>query len=106
VAYWEWGWFAADFIREEDGSWKIWHLQYLSEIMSPCSSRWYGEPKTYKELPEFQEMASFQMTPPNKPCVLRETYNINRKFTPSPRVPEPYETFSETFTYGIEEAKV
>lgn len=105
VAYWEWGWFAVDFVKEGD-DWKIWHMKYLTEIMRPCSSKWYGEPKKYAEIPEFAEMASFQMTPPNKPCTLREEYGVNRKFTPSPRVPEPYETFDETFTYGIEEVSL
>lgn len=102
VAYWEWGWFAVDFIRE-NSCWKIWHMRHLDEISRPCSSLWYGPEKSYPEVPEFSDMAGFEMTPPNKPCVLRELYHPGRRFTPSPRVPEPYSTFTETFTYGIEE---
>ena len=104
VAYWEWGWFAVDFIREED-AWKIWHMQYLNEILCPCSSKLYGAEKTYDQIPEFAQMAKFKMTPPNKPQRIRELYGVNRKFTPSPRIPEPYETFEETFSYGVQESE-
>jgi len=102
ISYWEWGWFAADFIREGD-EWKIWHLQYLHDILNQQGSRLYGEPVSFPELPEFKGADAFEMRPPNRPMKLRELYGIDRKFTPSPRVPEPYDTFGNTFTYGIQE---
>ena len=101
VAYWEWGWFAVDFVREEDG-WRIWHMQYLDEILRPAGSRWDGEPKTFEELYEFAHAGDVKVMPPTRPALLRATYSGNRKFTPSPKVPEPYETFADTFSYGME----
>ncbi len=98
--FWEWGWFAVDFIREGD-EWKIWHMLYLREIDHPCGSPWTGPKKTYEELPEFAEMKNFRYVEPNVPCTVREEYSASRPFTPSPRLPEPYVTFAETFSYGI-----
>ncbi len=100
VAYWEWGWFAGDFVRE-NGVWKIWHLQYLQEVFRPNGSKWHGEEKKFKDKPEFAKIAELEMVKPNVPATVRERYHTNRRFTPSPRVPEPYETFSETFSYGV-----
>ena len=39
--FWEWGWFAVDFVREGD-EWKIWHMLYLREVDRPCGSPWTG----------------------------------------------------------------
>ena len=98
-ALWEWGWFAVDFIREDD-AWKIWHMQYLKEIDRPCGSPWVGERKTYETIEAFAEMASFPEPEPNLPVTLREEYSAARRFVPGPRIPEPYTTFAETFSYG------
>jgi hypothetical protein len=99
VAYWEWGWFAVDFIREADG-WKIWHMQYLQDVCRPCGFPWTGEEKAYKERPEFAGIAQWQAAQPNVPCALHERYHAQRRPSRGPRMPEPYETFDETFTYG------
>ena len=32
---------------------------------------------------------------------LRRRYSTDRPLTPAPRIPEPYGTFGETFSYGI-----
>lgn len=101
VAYWEWGWFAADFILE-DGAFKIWHLQYLQEVCRPSGHPWCGDENVYEALPEFAAATEFVFPTPTVSETVRERYSGSRPFTPSPRVPEPYETFSETFTYGKE----
>lgn len=100
VAYWEWGWFAVDFVLEE-GRWKIWHMQYLQEIDRVTGTKWTGPEKTFSERPEFAGFEDVEMPKPNRPCKLHEIYSPMRPFMPSPRVPEPYETFSQTFSYGI-----
>ena len=100
-AFWEWGWFAADFILEE-GDWKLWHLLYLQEVLRPCGSKWTGPAPAYPERPEFAAVRDFQPARPNVPAVLRERYHAARTFVSSPRLPEPYQTFSETFSYGWE----
>jgi hypothetical protein len=101
VAYWEWGWFAVDFTREDEG-WKIWHMLYLDEILLPSGGKWSGEPKQFDELPEFSRADDVRPAPPTKPETLRGLYGADRPFTRSPEVPEPYDTFAETFSYGRE----
>jgi hypothetical protein len=105
VAYWEWGWFAVDFTREPEG-WNIWHMRYLDEVLLPSGSKWYGEPKKFDELPAFARAEDVGPVSPPKPGKLRERYSADREFTPSPRVPEPYATFGETFSYGMEGGEV
>ena len=100
VSFWDFSYWAADFIPE-DGEWKILHMQDLHEV-----DRRQGLPLTglEPELPEdpaFAEMKAISLPSPTVPCVLRETFRADRPFTPSPRVPEPYSTLSETFSYGI-----
>lgn len=102
VAYWEWGWFAADFILES-GEFKIWHLQYLQEILRPNGHPWYGPEDVYPAVKEFAPAADFQFPVPDHPAVLRAKYTADRPFTKTPRVPEPYETFDDTFSYGWKE---
>ncbi len=103
VAYWEWGWFAADFILE-DGVFKIWHLQYLQEVCTPSGHAWDKADTGYPALPEFAAAADLRFPEPERKETVRQRYGASRPFTRSPRVPEPYDTFAETFTYGREEA--
>ncbi|MGI5971453.1 MAG: nuclear transport factor 2 family protein [Oscillospiraceae bacterium] len=100
VAYWEWGWFAVDFIMEDE-QWKIWHMQYLVDICRPCGEPWTGSEKVYSERPEFAAIKSFEPAKPNRPCVLHAHFSAYRPYTASPRLPEPYATFADTFSYGI-----
>lgn len=102
VAYWEWGWFLADFVLDE-GQFKLWHLQYLIEAEKPCGHSWTGPEYTYPLREEFREVAGYSDPVPTVAMVLREKYRDDRPFTPLPKVPEPYDTFSQTFTYGWEE---
>lgn len=104
VAYWEWGWFAADFILE-DGAFKIWHLQYLQEVCCPSGHPWDGSGDVYPPLPEFAAASEFVFPKPEIAETVRIPYSAQRPFTPCPRVPEPYETFAETFSYGRKEAE-
>lgn len=99
MAYWEWGWFAVDFIFENN-NWKIWHMQYLQDVCRPCGAPWTGNQKTYKLRPEFAEITHWVPLSPSVPANLHERYSTGRKAASGPRLPEPYRTFSETFTYG------
>ena len=47
------------------------------------------------------DMADFRMPEPTVKAVLMENYYTDRPFTKSPKVPEPYETFADTFSYGM-----
>ena len=100
VTHWVFGYYAADFIREDD-KWKIWHLLYLEDVNSPAGHSWVEGKNPYPELPEFASLADVPLPEPNVKQVLRERYHPNRPFTKTPRIPEPYDTFAETFSYGI-----
>lgn len=97
----EWSYLAIDFIKE-NGAWKIWHMQNLFDVDTPMGYGWSGEPTNFKEAPEFSALKEFSMPEPNISVTLREYYHPMRAFSPSPRLPEPYNDFSETFTYGLE----
>ena len=99
VSFWDFSYWAVDFILE-DGAWKIWHMLDLAEVNSRQGVNLTDIPAPLPEDPAFAEMASVTIPAPNVPCTLRETYRADRPFTPSPRVPEPYKTFAETFSYG------
>lgn len=100
TSMWNWGYYAADFVREGD-SWKIWHLQFTNDVDARCGTDWGKAVEPLPELPEFAELAAYAMPEPTVPAVLRETYSASRPLTFAPRMPEPYETFADTFSYGI-----
>ena len=102
ISYWVWGYMACDFVWEND-AWKIWHMQELHDIHTPCGTSWAAGPgKTaYPVDPSFAPIEEFHLPEPNLKRPVRAYYTVNRPATPSPRVPEVYETFAETFSYGI-----
>lgn len=100
-ASWTWGYFAGDFVYE-NGDWRIWHLQYLNDVDSLCGRSW-GKPVTpYPELAAFAPLGEFEMPPYTAAETVRELYSPTRPLLETPRIPEPYQTFSETFSYGRE----
>ena len=55
----------------------------------------------YPDLPEFSELAQEPSPAPTVAVELAQLYHANRPFVRSPKIPEPYRTFSETFSYGV-----
>lgn len=104
VAFWTWGVFAVDFVYEEE-QWKIWHLLYLEDIKTPVSNS-FADPGMgrFPALPEFEELGGLKDAEPAVPEVLREYYRPDRPFAKLTCVPEPYDTFENTFSYGYKEA--
>ena len=100
IAYWLFGWAAADFILE-DGQWKIWHMQWLRNVDVQCGTPFGQAPEQFPEAEAYADMADFRMPEPTVKTVLMENYYTDRPFTKSPKVPEPYETFADTFSYGM-----
>lgn len=100
-ASWTWGYFAGDFVYE-NGDWKIWHLQYLNDVDSLCGQSWGRAVTPYPELPEFAALRDFPMPPYTAAETVRPLYAVDKKTPETPRIPEPYRTFSETFSYGKE----
>lgn len=107
IAYWEWSWLAIDFVRE-DSQWRIWHNLYLREIDRPCGYSFTDKVHEFPMREEFADWEEPEATLPNIPCDLHPLYAADRPFTKSPQLPQPYETFATTFSYGYsrEEATV
>ena len=100
VARWIFGWAAVDFVLE-GGEWKILNFLLLYNVDHACGTPLTGPDQVYEPVPEFAPMADFKLPAPNVPQVLMETFRPDRPKTVSPRAPEPYATFAETFSYGI-----
>ena len=47
-------------------------------------------------------MKEVTLAQPNVPMDLRALYTGSRPFAKLPKVPEPYDTFEHTFSYGAE----
>lgn len=100
VSYWLFGWAAVDLIREND-EWRIWHMQLLRNLDCQCGTAFGIEPAPLTPVDAYAAMADFHMPEPNIPTPLMESYYTDRPFAHSPRCPEPYESFADTFSYGI-----
>lgn len=100
VANWIFGWAAVDFVRE-NGDWKILNLQLLYNIDHQCGVGFCEKEKDFPTVPELEAMADFHLPEPNVPMVLMDTFRPDRPRAESPRCPEPYDTLSNTFLYGI-----
>ena len=100
VAYWTFGVFAVDFVRE-DGAWKIWHMQYLEDLNTPQGKAWgKKEVESYPPMAGYENIQPFVKPEPTTKVCLRAYYSPDRPFTPLMEPPAPYETFAETFSYG------
>ena len=103
ISNWVLGSICFDFIREND-QWKIWHALYLEDIDTPAGKKWgnLDAIQEFPEMPEFAAMKDVQLAQPNVPMNLRALYTGSRPFAKLPKVPEPYDTFEHTFSYGAE----
>jgi len=100
VAYWTFGWAAADFIREDD-KWKLWHLLLLYNIDHQCGVGFCDEPKDFEPVAGFEPMGEFRLPEPNVPCKVMDCFYPDRPRNMSPPCPVPYDSFTNTFSYGI-----
>lgn len=100
-ASWTWGYFAGDFVYEDD-DWRIWHLQYLNDVDSLCGQSWGRAVTPYPPLPEFAPLGEFTLPAYTVAREFRALYTPQRAHTEAPRIPEPYDTFANTFSYGTE----
>ncbi len=100
IAYWLFGWAAVDFVLEGK-DWKIWHMQWLRNVDVQCGTSFGETPEKFPETEAYADMASFAMPEPTVKATLMENYYTDRPFTKSPKAPEPYETFADTFSYGL-----
>ncbi len=93
-AWWMWERYGVDFAKE-DGEWKMWHLAMFTDFGVPM-----GQPIISGQ----GEGAAAMVMPPGVPEP-DEKFEMYKMFSPYvmpellPRLPEPYETFNETFSY-------
>lgn len=95
-AFWFWERYGVDFVKE-NGKWKIWHLRVYTDFLTPYEKSWVES--SLEPGPPHVEPEGFPK--PNKPPTL-PAYKEYSPFTVpqyAPRPPEPYKTFSETFSY-------
>ena len=100
VAKWIFGWAAVDFVLE-DGEWKILNLLLVYNVDHVCGTNFTEPDAEFEPVEGFAAMADFKLPAPNVPMTVMETFYPDRQVNRSPRVPEPYGTFTETFSYGI-----
>ena len=100
ISNWAWGYYAADFIKE-DGQMKLWHVLRIEETYSPNGTDWGKPEDKYPPLPEFAELKDVTLPGPYHPMEVHTPYSASRGPAQPPRLPEPYTTFAETFSYGI-----
>lgn len=110
-ACWMWEKYGADFVWE-NGEWKFLHIQIGMDIMANYGESW-AEPKPPrppmpkpepqkdkdgKELKKAPSMGGGISQPPDGPGKY-SVYSRTRVPSEYPRIPEPYTTLSETFSY-------
>lgn len=100
VTNWSWGYYAADFIKE-DGQMKLWHVLRVEDVHCPNGTDWGMPENNYPELPEFAELKDIKIPAPNHPAEVHELFSAKRGPAQPPRLPEPYKTFADTFSYGV-----
>ena len=89
-AAWNFGRCAVDFIKE-DGQWKIWHMTMFTDIQCPVGKNW-GTATMYEH-----EGAAI----PAPTETARNYVGFGEDFLSlvMPDLPEPYDTFANTFSY-------
>jgi len=88
--------FAVDFVRE-DGVWKVWHYHILPSFNTPVGTGWPQASMRMEEM--FASMPPDAMPAPLGPVTAYHAYSVHEPPACDPKPPEPYRTFSETFSY-------
>jgi hypothetical protein len=96
-----WGRVGIDFIKE-DGRWKLWHVVYAADIQAPMGGDWTASPRARGASVGYERIAAHAMPKPNVEREVYPVYHPGRRFLRFPGIPEAYESFDETFSYGIE----
>ncbi|MBP2655085.1 MAG: hypothetical protein H6Q73_2654 [Firmicutes bacterium] len=100
-AMWIWEKYGVDFVKE-DGEWKIWHMHICTDCTCPVAgdTSWVTEATTSAVLKD-TETATVSPTPDIE-ITTYSSYSNTQVPQDIPKMPEPYWTFSETFSYGAE----
>ena len=95
-ATWMYEKYAVDFIKE-DGKWKIWHFCVFMDFGCPFEKSWVEASEEQRLAPPAPQAMKLNAEP-NRPAAGYKTYST-RGLWQMPKPPEPYRTFSETFSY-------
>jgi len=99
--------YAADFVKE-NGVWKIWHIQMFYDYVPSIGADWTNPGAQQKaQAKPAGDKKDQSATPPSdgKPKPTRanpiqyEQWSPTRVSSITPKIPVPYYTFSETFSY-------
>jgi hypothetical protein len=101
--FWIWERYGVDFAREH-GQWKIWHLHTYTDLMLPVGASWAevsGSSPTGLGVGGQDEAGErlADMPKPDREEITYPQYSYKQVPQELPRLPEPYYTFSETFSY-------
>jgi len=96
----QWGWIGIDFVYE-DGAWKFWHMVSAEDLNFRAGTSWVEPAEPKPVLPEYAAIDDFTLPQPNVPVNVYELWHNRRKAVDFPGVPEPFDDFSGTFSYGI-----
>lgn len=91
--------YAIDFIKE-DGEWKIWHLTTCVDFYTTFDTSWLDNAANFfmeREHDEREQMDAHM--PSENPGNYYNAYSRKTVAQFLPRIPEPYWTFSDTFSY-------
>jgi hypothetical protein len=98
---WFWEKYGVDFVKE-DGKWKIWHISIYYENTAPG---WNADTNNYYSSAQTAGSGSNTQSGPNLPSPTESNPDPYKAWSPTklpeiePQLPEPYYTFSETFSY-------
>jgi hypothetical protein len=90
VAYWLWGNYGVDFIKE-DGKWRFWHFHVYAYMVAPYNKSWTDPTGALQLLPGAIK--------PDRPSPSSYMYSATAEIKLDPVPPEPYETFDEKSAY-------
>lgn len=114
TSQWMWERYAVDFLKK-DGEWKIWHFHVFGGGNLPGSMKAGAEPPQGQQAPPQEKASGGKQYAPGTdentpefdvPIVGTSKSDLPRGYEipqEKPKVPQPYYTFSETFSYGAPE---
>lgn len=95
AAHWIWEKYGVDFVKE-DGAWKIWHLHVCTDFFTPVGETWA---ERTADAPMGVGQPPVNIPRPDREEETYKVYSMTQVPQNRPRMPEPYHTFSETFSY-------
>lgn len=89
-AAWNFGRCGVDFVKE-DGQWKIWHMRVCTDFETPVGGNWTRD--------AMFEHEGVEIPAPTETGSYYASWNPDRVAMVDPPMPEPYDTFANTFSY-------